>query len=350
MPLQKDRKRLALLLAAFACLLIAAFIVAQYPADLEKAPLTLEQELDQQTANGDLYVPGQKSLAPYRLALAGRLHPKIAAIGSARLLQFRQEDFNVPFANLSGMASLDDVSKESHALFSAHAPDIVLLGADFWWFGGFSAPNGRPALCDGIPCAGTGEDGYDAAGAYAANSLWRGKNDTADKNFAAMLADIHDQRGHFAPADAPAEQDMKTFLSLLDYYHALGIKVLLFLPPLAPSVQAAMDASGQYDYVDALAETLAAAAEERGFGFFDYRHGLAGSADCEFSSGAEGGAIIAKRMLLDMATHDRDLRPRLKLPELGWDIQHYTGHASKRADEADFLKLGCPKNPAPPAP
>ncbi|MDE1153833.1 MAG: hypothetical protein PW788_14960 [Micavibrio sp.] len=348
--MQKDRKRLALLLAAFLSLLAVGFIVAQYPAELEKAPLTLEQELDLQSANNGLYVPGQKNLAPYRLALAGRLHPKIAAIGSARLLQFRQEDFNVPFANLSGMTTLDEVSRESHALFSAHAPDIVLLGADFWWFGGFSAPNSRPSVCDGIPCAGTSEDGYDAAGAYAANSLWRGKSDTADKSFDAMLADIREQRGHFAAAAAPAEQDMKAFLDLLDYYHALNIKVLLFLPPLAPSVQAAMDDSGQYDYVDTLADALEAAAADRGFGFYDYRHSLAGSTDCEFSSGAEGGAIIAKRMLLAMATHDRDLRTRLKLPELGWDIQHYTGHASKRADEVDFLGLHCPKNPASPAP
>ncbi|MDF3024500.1 MAG: hypothetical protein K0R10_1861, partial [Alphaproteobacteria bacterium] len=56
-----------------------------------------------------------------------------------------------------------------------------------------------------------------------------------------------------------------------------------------------------------------------------------------------GGTVIYQRMLLDMALRDSELRGRLNLAAIGWNIEHFGGQSSLRDDEIDFLGLNCTK-------
>lgn len=308
------------------------------------------------------------------------LRPEAAALGSSRALQFRAESFGVPFANIGGMSGLYETDEIARALFAAQPPKLLILGVDFWWFNpanenlhplrspgdarmrladllqppvwlatGRMTPRDAAAILDGdIPDAGISailrKDGFDRFGAYYYTSIWNGERESDDRNFRTSLSKVKDGTGVFVHGDRISAAALRTFEDLLDFLAGKNIQVVLFLPPLAPSVLDAMEKQGGYAYMKIAEQKIRALAARRGVPFFDF-HDLRGigSADCEFTDGIHAGQVATDRMLLHMAMDNKNVRKAVKLPETALEITRRAGHASTLEDETDFLELGCVK-------
>jgi hypothetical protein len=189
-------------------------------------------------------------------------------------------------------------------------------------------------------------DGFDRGGAYTYASLFSGREKSKDEVFAGSLDDVAHGAGVFGWSDHVDTAQWQKLNTLLEFFARRGIKTFIVFPPFAPTVLDTMSSSAKYGYMDGLRMKVSEMAAAYHMPLFD-DHDLrfAGAVDCEFIDGAHPGAIAARRMLLDMAVKDAGMRARLKLPEIGWSIEHFKGRASGLPDEADFLKLGCVKNP-----
>ncbi len=306
--------------------------------------------------------------------------PEVTTLGSSRVLGFRQEDFSKPFINLGSLSDLEEVSEVADAMLKIKAPALLILGVDFWWFhpnsenrvinrspedahieandlfqpfswmlsGRLKMKHIADILRGDSPDIGIGgisyQDGFDAAGAHYYTSIVTGQKAPEDFKFAVNIGKVRNSDRKYAHSDVISEIEWQKMLDLLDKLHAAGTHVLVFIPPLATPIYREMSKVGGYAYVAEFRKRLKAAAEKRGMPFFDYHEGgPPGSTDCEFVDGHHGGTLIYQRMLLDMATKDAELRGRLKLAGIGWNIEHYGGQASLLDNEVDFLGIGCKK-------
>jgi hypothetical protein len=346
--------------------------------------LSLEAILDKQEKTNGVYGSGlYQRTYYYKQKMFDRYTPETVVIGSSRVLQMRAEDFSVGFVNLGSLSSLDEVFDLSHALFETASPGLLILGVDFWWFAGdgkaaaftrdpplnhltladiftpFSwYAKGKVTLQDirtilsgtspdiGVSGIVSG-DGHDRFGSHYQPSLWSGKVKAEDFKFKSDLAKIKTGKKIYAWGDKIDLQQWEKFIDLLDFFKQRNIRVMVFMPPLAPTVVAAMEESANYKYITDLRRKIIDTGRAYLFPVFDYHDpATLGATDCEFMDGHHGGAVAYKRLLLDMAVRDEDLRSRVKLAELGYAIETFKGQASTMQGEADFLGLGCVKTPA----
>jgi hypothetical protein len=352
--------------------------------------LSLDAILDKQEKTGGVYGSAlYQRTYYYKQRMFDRYAPETVVIGSSRVLQMRAEDFDVGFVNLGSLSSLDEVTDLSHAVFESTSPGLVILGVDFWWFAGdgkaaaftrdpplnhltlsdvftpFSWYSKGKVTVDDIetilsrqsPNIGVSGivsgDGHDRFGSHYQPSLWTGAAKAQDFQFNADLAKIKTGKKIYAWADTVDAGQWQKFIDLLDFYKQRKLRVTILVPPQAPTVAAAMEASGKYKYIAEMRRKIAEAGAAYLFPVYDYHDAsVAGFSDCEFMDGHHGGPVVYKRLLLDMALRDEDLRSRVKLPELGYAIDTFKGQASTLPGEVDFLGLGCVKTPEamPPAP
>ena len=71
----------------------------------------------------------------YKLEMVREEKPKIIALGSSRVLQFREEYFTKSFVNCGGaMHYLKEGVLFLQEMVKYHKPDVIILGLDCWWF------------------------------------------------------------------------------------------------------------------------------------------------------------------------------------------------------------------------
>jgi hypothetical protein len=342
---------------------------------------SLDRILDKQMRTGGVYgSPLYQRTYYYKQRIYERTRPEVAVLGSSRVLQFQAQDFRVSFANLGSMSSLDEVSDLARAVFGGHKPSLLILGVDFWWFlgdgkaaaftrdppetslrlrdvfmpfswllqGKLKPRDIRLIFAGGSPNIGvsgiTLGDGHDRAGAYYYTSIWTGSRESDDYQFRSSFAKIKKGAKIYAWSDRISDTQWKKFTALLDDLQRRGIPTVLLLPPLAPPVLDVMRQSGKYGYIDGLRLRLSETAAAYNMPLYD-DHDLrfAGASACEFIDGHHGGAIVYKRILLDMAGREPQLAARVDAEALRQAIGNFRGRASLLPDETDFLGLGCPK-------
>lgn len=343
--------------------------------------LPLDTLIQKQQETGGIYGPAvfMRDFY-YKQRLYELRRPDIAAFGSSRVLGFRQQDFSKSFVNMGGAGELQDMMEAVDSALKIHVPKLVILGVDFSWFHpqAGSTPIHRGAVDRGIstndllqplkwlatcrvnlrqmlmilrgnsPDIGiagiTQQDGYDAAGAYDETSTITGMLPPEDFQFRLSTTKVEKSEKKFAQSEALSDAQYKKFLGLVDLLLEKKIHVVLFMPPIAERVYREMDKTPGYKYVTELRSRLAALAAQRDIPFFDYHAGgPQGTQECEFKDALHGGTVIYQRMLLDMALRDSELRGRLNLAAIGWNIEHFGGQSSLRDDEIDFLGLNCTK-------
>lgn len=345
--------------------------------------LSLDEILDKQEKTGGVYGSAlYQRTYYYKQRMFDRYTPETIVIGSSRVLQMRAEDFSVGFVNLGSLSSLDEVADLSHALFEKTAPGLVILGVDYWWFAGDGkaaaftrdAPVNHLTLSDvftpfswyakgkvtmdnidtilggqspniGVSGIVSG-DGHDRFGSHYQPSLWTGAVKAEDFQFKSDLAKVNTGKKIYVWGDKVDAGQWQKFIDLLDFYKQRKLHVIVFIPPQAPTVFRAMESSGKYKYIAQMRRKIAETGAAYLFPVYDFHDVAAtGATDCEFMDGHHGGAVVYKRLLLDMALRDEDLRSRVKLPEVGYAIDTFKGQASTMQGEADFLGLGCVKTP-----
>jgi hypothetical protein len=347
--------------------------------------------------------------ALYRTALADKtmspiqrmerfelLQPEVIALGSSRVLQFRQSHFSVPFANMGmslHLAHYPDVARE--IVLKKGRLNTVILAADFWLFHPLAkdslvnplqakkktflksiikeylnAPSNFilyhsnswstliRVFCACIPSAGRYLGDVLGLGAFADGAgvsrdgsyhyTW-----TFDENFRTQgFKDIAEriQKGDrgFEPSDYVSARRLNYFRETVAIFERAGISVITIIPPVAPEIAELMDHSGKYGIIADLSHIIASMPKP-GFNFHYAK--LFGSSDCEFVDGIHGGEVAYLRMLKAIGRARTDFARILDPGNTGL-IERFEGHVNAyqhpwtgdtSRTEQDFLQLGCTK-------
>lgn len=297
----------------------------------------------------------------------------VLALGSSRVLQFRQEMFTQPFYN-AGMAvrKITDFESFLRLLPKESQPQYLLMGIDQWMMQ--CDPDGmligqedtRYWTENQTASVGKGVKNF----VYAYQDLWRRKIDiraivTPDPEFdyqpvglqarynheglrndgsyaygvridelMASTSSIPNgvfseilQRVKDGGSKFPQEADVcptavEALDSFLAYAQSQGVFVVGFLPPIPEEVATAIDASGQYGYIKKLAPTMKPVFDRYGFEFYAFQTmTTVGADDSEAIDGLHGGEKTYLRLLLRMLTDGSRLNTATDAAALRADVE-----------------------------
>ena len=100
-----------------------------------KEDFSLQEAVKFQLEQNAIYNFLSNDMFKYKLELIKNIKPKIIALGSSRVMQFREESFNTSFITTGGaMNYLNEGYLFLQEMKKIHKPEIIILGLDFWWF------------------------------------------------------------------------------------------------------------------------------------------------------------------------------------------------------------------------
>ncbi len=330
----------------------------------------------------------------YKLELVAAAKPAVIALGSSRVLQFRQSFFSSGFINAGrAMNNPEEGLEFMQALAPRHKPKVVIIGADFWWFN----PNwryahrpvrntslniamlhlveswvwdGKVTVADVWRVAVLGErgndltrrpnvgvaaikrgNGYRPDGSRDYGLRYSGGDPTFDDaGFANSLSRIDRGDSQFEYAGRADRERIAGINRLLEYLTARGMTPIVVMPPLARRVLDKMATRGaDYGYFADMGRYAASLKTEA----YDFTEPESlGADDCEFVDGFHGGEVVYQRILAEIVRQNPQsvLAAYVDGDELGRSIQAAAGHALTRESagdyalaEEDFLKIGCRK-------
>ncbi|MBQ9536217.1 MAG: hypothetical protein IJU79_00335 [Desulfovibrionaceae bacterium] len=334
----------------------------------------------------------------YKLQLYTQVKPKIVALGSSRVMQFRGAYFTAPFLNMGGVAGNIPVLRSTlEAMLKVHKPEAIILGLDFWWFMPTWNPDpfmeepptsgsyvysletlkkpwvwlltgkisGRDLAAPLLQLFGLGfranrlgimaqqtDDGFAKDGSWYYTAELTGQKRPFDFQFEDTFTQIeYGMKAfyHVQSTMAPHETHLAALSEIYCRLQALGIKTYVFLPPLAERIFLRLQKlEDKYPHLFTLAQALKA----RGIQVLDLSdpRKLA-SGDCEFVDGFHGGEVTYMRILRHLADQWASLVQYVDMTALNKAIREWKGHAMSfdtnitSVGEVDFMEWGCPKKP-----
>lgn len=321
----------------------------------------------------------------YKKLLLDAAKPKIIALGSSRVMQFRQHMFLERFINMGGaMDSINDGINLLPDIINIK-PDMVIIGADVWWFNDrFQNPeinysidykeNYKPTLQHAlsffgwmyddkitlkevladvrygvmdIGVSGQYKDGFGPDGSYYYTRIVTGKSNHHDKQFKETCERINNGNKRFEYNSLANDQHINNFVHLIRILEENNINVVVFFPPFAKDVNDLLDNMARnYKYIIDMKNEL----HENGIEFYDYTAAsIIDSGDCEFIDGFHGGEVTYMRILNDLAQKYPPLNIFVDQRLLNKSINKHKGEAFIPDEnitsniEIDFLGLGCNK-------
>ena len=366
---------------AFLFLLSTIFVIKT------KENLSIKEVIKlQKTGN---YVYSQITDRPfytYMCELFKLREPEIIAIGSSRVMQFKQDMFKKKFFTAGGIApNMHVVKIFIEDTLKVHKPAKILLALDFWWFNPnytngiyfekieeniekslydtniqiikylFSGkitfsefifpekykntsikynPIGFDAYKNGT---GTMFDGYRT---FYIEEIQTNSN-YFDEKFKDTLDRINKKIKRFEDGDKLDKRALSDLNSIVKICKDKNIELILFFPPFAQRVYDELEKQkAEYKYIDNLKKYL----NENGIKYFDLSNPSSlKSNNCEFIDGFHGGDVvysrIAKKLLpndvrddIDKIINDNKNHVLIKFHPEDYDLK-----------EADFLNIGCKK-------
>ncbi|MGE4348909.1 MAG: hypothetical protein AB7D28_04020 [Candidatus Berkiella sp.] len=330
----------------------------------------------------------------YKRAMYKELTPKILILGSSRVMQFRKDFFQESMMTSGGaMNSINEGFSYIKDIFNIQIPEMVIIGLDYWWFNeNVISPSieikpplelsnkisvkkyilpfkwvwdGKiskkaylnminplyilqPNFNDGIGVDGIlNKNGFGSDGSYYYTKTVTGKERNPDEKFKVSLQNIETNGARFEYADRAHPLHLKNFIDLVAYIKNAGSKVILFIPPLSPTVAKKMsEFSEHYKFIEELRNKLS----ENGLEYFDFHDPyVLDTSDCEFIDGIHGGDVLYARILKHISNKSPEINDRINISFLEKVISDYPNLAMIPQDkmnlsETDFLKIGCNKN------
>lgn len=352
-----------------------------------KENVSIEDAVDMQNKENCLFSSiTHKNVFDYKYMLVKVKRPQILALGSSRVMQFRQEMFNKKFINAGGvMPSVYSGRIFLEQLIPVHKPDTIILGVDIWWFNPnftqykYDMPNsvnktyntttaintvikyifdkriklseiifpnhyknkvininviGYDAYKNG---AGDMNDGYHFYG----HTIFGKNHKFKDKKFRNTLHRIKTKTRRFQSGDKLDENALTELNKIIEICNKNNIKLILFLPPFAPTIYNVLSSEADnYKYVGMLRDYM----NKNHIKYYDFTNPEAlNTSNCEFIDGFHGGNVtyarIAQKIMPDDISDNLD--------EM---IQSYRDHALIKfhpeyysLNETDFLGLKCKK-------
>ena len=391
-----------------ACLVLALVILVPYSCLwlYQSGDVGVERAVEAQVqarASNEMVLFGSgvsQDFVDYKLQLYAATKPRIATVGSSRVMQFRGNYFALPFCNMGGVAgNLAVLRSTIEAMLRIHKPEAVILGLDFWWFlpqweadpfkevpptsgsyvygleslrkpwtwlfdgkislGELFAPITGALAREGrfgIMAQQTG-DGFGPDGAWYYTADVTGQKAPFDYQFRDTMTQVKHGIKAFYHArpdqQGPNEAHLDAFAEIYCRLQARGIKVFVFIAPLSQRVYDAMLArKDAYPHLFNLREALLA----RGIDALDCSNPRAiASSDCEFVDGFHGGEVSYARVLRALGDYKPALLPYLDKERLNVAIRDWKEHALVRDTrltslwEQDFMHFDCPKRVPPEA-
>lgn len=380
---------------------ILIFIIAVIPYSLLYIYLesnfennTYSDIVERQTENNSIYGTGlNQNTFSYKLELIKKVKPKVVALGSSRVMEFRKENFNTSFVTAGGgMNYLNEGYKFLENMYKFHSPEYIILGLDFWWFNNnFYQPKYFPYHANdgqsinitkiyktlfwlvnskisvstfnnivnnskiknqytnydnlGFRAIAT-SDGFRSDGSHFYSKLVFGLEKSNDEKFSNSFKRITNGNRRFQYGNAMSKVRVDIFYNILNIIKQHNTKVIILIPPIANATYKKMKGY-QYTYIDKFRELVKSLDVEN----YDY-HNLAviTQNDCECLDGFHGGDVIYSRILKDMFDKNSSLSKYIDITSVNNSINLYQGNALVvnsdnifKNREVDFLQLGCIK-------
>lgn len=336
-----------------------------------------------------------ENMFAYKLELVKQTKPDIIAIGSSRVMQFRQEFFNKKFVTAGGATNYMYEGVEFlNEVLKVDKPEVIILGLDFWWFNdNFIQQPSRyihmgttnilsiDKIYKPVGWLNTGKinkkqflnilindnsknsvtnynnigisalkssDGFRSDGSYFYSKTLYGLEKPLDIKFNDTFDRIKKGRARFQYGDKVSENRWKDLELFLKICQKNNIKVFIFIPPVAnKTIQKMEELKSKYTYIDKFRTKIVS------LGGFDYYNPeTLSSSDCEFIDGFHGGDITYEKILLAMAEKNKYLKDYIDINNLKKSINKNQNRAltiyeSDKSmyfkSEVDFLEIGCIK-------
>jgi len=331
----------------------------------------------------------------YKLELIKQRKPKIIALGSSRVMQFREQFFNVQFVTAGGaMNYLSEGEVFIDELLNDHKPEYIILGLDFWWFnentsqlnkflyhdndgktmdlkklikpysyliGGKSDLSTIKFVFDndeitnsytkydnlGLRAIST-STGFRKDGSYFYSNSIFGLGESEGK-FLDTIDRVRKGDRRFEYGDHISQERIKSFTKLVDKINSNNIKLIILIPPIANAIHIIMDKTNKYNYIGEFIDYVSALKIPT-FNYHDLS--VLTTNDCECIDGFHGGDVVYQRILLDIFNSNKDpyFNSLLDIDTIKYNIKKFNGKVLTVNDneeftkkEVDFLQIGCNK-------
>lgn len=294
---------------------------------------------------------------------------EVLALGSSRILQFREKMFEASFYNAGfTITSVVDFEPFLRGLPKTKWPAFLLISLDQWmfnsaydslanvpktdaWEKNFSffpslfpvyktiyldlkAKKLRQKAIENEPkdviriglnaqlnWTGFRNDGSMFYGSQI-SKLLRRDSSAADFNFSETFKRIQNGNRRFEFGQKVNQKAIFELEKFLAFCKQEGIEVIAFLPPFAESVCQKMEQSGNYAYMGKIMPALKPVFEKRGFELYDFTNiKSCGSTDSEAIDGFHGGEVTYLKILISMLQSGSSLNKVCKLKKLESDLK-----------------------------
>ena len=359
-----------------------------------KEDISLEEIVRIQLKENTIYNPLDLNLLKYayKMELIKNTKPKVVALGSSRVMQFREESFNQDFITTGrAMNYLNEGYLFLKEMTRYYKPEIIILGLDFWWFNDkYSQPkyfdNNKDtsiSIKDKINKVLSAiikneidinifkyisrdrnnitnydnvgiisleySNGFRKDGSYQYSQFILGNKKNDDIKFLNTFSRINNGLFPFEYGEHISESRVKIFYDILNFARDNNIKLILFIPPLANEVVEKIDSLGdKYNYINEFRNLINNTSIEH-YDFHDMRNYYKDS--CEFIDGFHAGDVTYQRILAKMYDSNSSISKYLNIDLIRKSIDDNKGKTLTIFDkskykiykENDYLELGCVK-------
>ncbi|PRM99032.1 hypothetical protein [Aliarcobacter cryaerophilus] len=356
-----------------------------------KEDLTIQEVVKFQLENDAVYNSLDMNTFQYKLELIKHIKPKVIALGSSRVMQFREESFNTNFITTGGaMNYLNEGYLFLQEMIKIHKPEIIILGLDLWWFNdNYNQPNNfnhinkievdiknkinttfsrilkkeldlnmffsfkEQNYLTNYENIGLNSikysNGFRKDGSYHYSLFILGDAKNSDIKFSNTFNRVDNGSSRFKYGNHISKERVEIFNDILKFTKDNNIKLILFIPPLANEVVERMDNLGnKYNFVIEFRNLIKNSNIEN-YDFHDMRDYYKNS--CEFVDGFHGGDVAYQRILKKMYDENSSLSKYLNIEFINKSIEENEGKTLtifdkskyKKIEENDYLELGCIK-------
>jgi hypothetical protein len=308
----------------------------------------------------------------YKVASIEQRQPELIAVGTSRVMQFRSDFFvneEATFYNGGGSVTRLFDYRVLFRRLAALRTRKVIVGLDQWafnenWFE-FAPDAGVSREYDGdystldiiqrslrvYPDVLTRKLDlrrvFGASDSFGVNGITHGNGFLRDGSYlyADMLRESLETPGfrdentmarirsgtlRFEPGETPSQVALAELEVLATRWGRDGFQIVAFMPPYAPSVLAAMRATGRMSYAFKVGDAVREVLGRHGIPFIDFTS--CGDLECrdeDFIDGFHGGSVLYARMLLELShrsswlaelTASESLERRLRGPTQSWEL------------------------------
>ncbi len=297
-----------------------------------KEHYSIKRVVRSQQNNGGLYLSGlsHHPVHLYKLELFKTIKPEVVVIGSSRNLQFRGEDFLVPFTNMGlAVQSISQGHTVIDQILKIHIPKIIIIGVDFWWFqeatdlsrwvfpveshltfydsmiplkwfvkGQLTLTNimgqlfdSRKKLSYGATASIWG-DGYDKYGSSYQPSMLKNQRPRDWEPEDVLRTLKISENAHYKKPFSP--KNFQSFEKIIGKLKNSGVEVITYIPPNYPEINRFMD---QLIGGNLIKRTRELTWEANKIHFDFHYPEVLGSGECEFMDAWHGGEVTYLRIL-----------------------------------------------------